>query len=97
VTRRHAGTWTVLAGVRWCVLTLASVGTAAAQDSVRIAPLTVPEGSRTVEQRMPGGANGIVIAESFDGLGDGFCGPQQWIRDAFRLPGCTGAMTRHSR
>jgi hypothetical protein len=74
---------TTLAGALW--IALAPVrNTLHAQDTARTAPLTVPTGARAVEQRTPGTRPGIVLAESFDGLGDGFVGPQG--RAALRNP-----------
>ncbi|HYN10296.1 MAG TPA: hypothetical protein VES67_23115 [Vicinamibacterales bacterium] len=38
--------------------------------------ITVPAGSEAVEQKSPGAKPAAVLAESFDGLGVGFAGPQ---------------------
>lgn len=43
-----------------------------------------PAGGQLVEQRMQGSGAGAVLVESFDGLGDGFTGPQG--RSALRNP-----------
>src|SRR5262245_6939971 len=38
--------------------------------------LTVPRGSEAVEQKTPGDGPPVQMVESFDGLGEGFTGPQ---------------------
>ena len=71
-------------GAHTAVAVAASVCLAGAQPVPQSAPpapvvapvISVPDGSSTVEQSLPGPAAPPALVASFDGLGEGFSGPQ---------------------
>jgi hypothetical protein len=67
------------------VLQLGAVAAASAADSTSAAPaITIPPASVALEQTNPGSKPPAQIVASFDGLGEGFVGPQGTGR--FRNP-----------